>query len=188
MAASLLQHRLSDNVGGVKHILSIPLRALGEERHFALVEMAVPTTGSLVIVFQVQTFGPTHASLRSLTAIMITTSNSSVKRSGTPNQLLGVLLHTIAMSGLSRVRTELFHLLVIPLPAHHPVQSNRQSAGHCDFGDLPSSPHRQVEVLAAPLGHAAYCDLRRFHQQEAQHRTPLFGDVPQPSPVATGFF
>jgi hypothetical protein len=36
--------------------------------------------------------------------IMITTSNSSFsKRSGTPNQLLGVRLHTIAMSGLSRV-------------------------------------------------------------------------------------
>src|SRR5450755_4630640 len=73
----LLIHRLSDNVGGVKHLLSIPIRALGEERHFALVEMAVPTTGSLVIVFQVRIFDPTHASLRSRTAIMITTSNSS---------------------------------------------------------------------------------------------------------------
>jgi hypothetical protein len=31
--------------------------------------MAVPTTCSLVIVFQVRFFGPTHASLRSLTAI-----------------------------------------------------------------------------------------------------------------------
>jgi hypothetical protein len=78
------ENRLSDNVGGVKHILSIPLRALGEERHFALVEMAVPTTGSLVIVFQVQTFGPTHASLRSRTAIMITTSNSSSRGAGRP--------------------------------------------------------------------------------------------------------
>ena len=37
------------------------------------------------------------------TAIMITTSNSSVKRSRTPNQLLGVRLHTIAIFGLSRV-------------------------------------------------------------------------------------
>src|SRR6202521_2658692 len=82
--------------------------------------------------------GPTHASLRSLTAIMITTSNSSVKRSRTPNQLLGVLLHTIAMSRLSRVRTELFHLVVIPSLAHHPVQSNRQSASHGDLGNLPS--------------------------------------------------
>ena len=44
-------------------------------------------------------FGPT--------SIMITTSNSSLKRSGLPNQLLDVLLHTIAMSGLARVRTEL---------------------------------------------------------------------------------
>src|SRR5271170_1679430 len=68
--------------------------------------------------------GPTHASLRSRTAIMITTSNSSVKRSGTPNQLLGVRLHTIAISGLSRVRTELVHLLVIPSLAHHPVQTD----------------------------------------------------------------
>ena len=34
---------------------------------------------------------------------MITTSNSPAKGSGTPNQLLGVLLHTIAISGRSRV-------------------------------------------------------------------------------------
>ena len=73
----LVKNRLSDNAGGVKHILSIPLRALGEERHFALIEMAVPTIGSLVIVCQVRTFGPAHASLRSRTAIMISTSNSS---------------------------------------------------------------------------------------------------------------
>jgi hypothetical protein len=39
---------------------------------------------------------------------MITTSNSSVKRSGLPTQLLGVRLHTIACSELARVRTELF--------------------------------------------------------------------------------
>jgi hypothetical protein len=37
-----------------------------------------------------------------------------------PNQLLGVPLHTIAMSGLSRVRTELCKLLVIPSLAPHP--------------------------------------------------------------------
>ena len=34
---------------------------------------------------------------------MITTSNSSVKRSGTLTQFLDVLLHAIAISGLSRV-------------------------------------------------------------------------------------
>jgi len=32
----LLQNRVSDNVGGVKFILSTPWRALMEERHFAL--------------------------------------------------------------------------------------------------------------------------------------------------------
>src|SRR6266576_7249107 len=53
------------------------------------------------------------------TAIMITTSNSPVKGSGMPNQLLGVQRHTIAISGLSRVRTEL-QLLVIPSLAPHP--------------------------------------------------------------------
>src|SRR5580700_5294109 len=97
---------------------------------------------------------------------MITTSNSSVKRSGIPNQLLGVLQHTIAISGLSRVRTELFPLLVIPSLTPHPVQTNRQLAGHGDLGGFPSSPHHQVEILAAPLGHTAHRHLCRFHQQK----------------------
>src|SRR5690242_21963947 len=111
-----------------------------------------------------------------------------MKRSGAPNQLLGVLLHTMAMSGLSRVRTELFYLLVIALLAHHPVQTNRQSTRHRDLGGFPSSSHHQVEILATPLGHAAYRDLRRFHQQEAQHRTALLGDVPQPPPIPARLF
>ena len=153
----------------------------------SLMVLPFPTVGSLVIVFR-SGLSPTHASLRSQPAIMITTSNSSVKRSGTPNQLLGVLLHTIAISGLSRVRTELAPLLIIPSLAHHPVQTNRQLAGHGDLGGFPSSPHHQVKILAAPLGHTTHCHLRRFHQQETHHRTALFGDVPQPSPVPTGIF
>ena len=52
---------------------------------------------------------------------MITTSNFPVNGSEMPNQLLGVLLHTLAISGLSPVRTELFQLLVIPALAPHPV-------------------------------------------------------------------
>ena len=35
----------------------------------------------------------------------------------------GDLLHTMAVFGLSRVRTELFRLLVIAFLAHHPVQT-----------------------------------------------------------------
>jgi len=76
-----------------------------------------------------------------------------------PNQLLGVLLHTIAMSGLSRVRTELFQLLVIPSLAPHPVHPNRQSAGHGDLGRLSPPSHHQVEELAAPFRIAAHRDL-----------------------------
>src|SRR5271157_663177 len=97
---------------------------------------------------------------------MITTSNSPVKGSGIPNQLLGVLPHTIAISGLSRVRTELFQLLVIPSLAPHPVHPNGESPPHGALGDLSSPSQRQVEVLVAPLRIAANRDLRRFHQQE----------------------
>src|ERR1022692_2976655 len=99
---------------------------------------------------------------------MITTSNSPVKGSGIPNQLLGVLLHTMAISGLSRVRTELAQLLVIPFFPHHPVQTNRELSRHGDLGDLASSPQRHVTVLTPPFGKTPRGHLRRFHQQETQ--------------------
>jgi len=38
----LTLNRLSDNVGGVKHYLSVLLRALRGARHFALVEKQLP--------------------------------------------------------------------------------------------------------------------------------------------------
>ena len=60
-----------------------------------------------------------------------------------PTQLLGVLLHTMAISGLPRVRTELHPLLIIPSLAHHPVQTNCQPTRHGDLGDLPS-PRRII--------------------------------------------
>jgi hypothetical protein len=75
-----------------------------------------------------------------------------VKRSGTPNQFLGVLLHTTAISGLSPVRTEFAPLLMVPSLAHHPVQTNRQSPRHGDLGGFPSSSHHQVEILELCLG------------------------------------
>ena len=82
---------------------------------------------------------------------MITTSNSPAKGSGTPNRYDGDLLHTMGISGLSRVRTELYKLLVVPFLAPHPVQTNRESTRHRNLGDLPSSAHRQVEKLAAAI-------------------------------------
>ena len=138
---------------------SAPFRSRGRFCH--------ANQGSLVIGFRSGTqFDPCVSSVTS--SIMITTSNSPVMGSGMPNQLLGVRHHTIAMYGLSRVRTELFQLLVIPSLAPHPVHPNRQSPRHGDFGDLPPSPHRQVKISVTPFLIAAHCNLRRFHQQEAQ--------------------
>src|SRR5271169_2471371 len=121
---------LSDNAGPCQALLSAVLHALKEERHFALLDGVAFSNRRLARNrFQARTQSdPCISSVA--TAIMITTSDSSVKRSRTPNQFLGVLLHTIAMSGLSHVRTELFPLLVIPVLTPHPIQTNRQLAGH----------------------------------------------------------
>src|SRR5437588_11056067 len=85
-AVKPLSHSLSDNVAGVKHFSRTPQRALGEERHFALVDgFAFSNPGSLVISQVGNSVRPMHLFGRER-PIMITTSNSSVKRSGTPNQ------------------------------------------------------------------------------------------------------
>src|ERR1019366_8212574 len=107
---------------------------------------------------------------------MITTSNSPAKGSGMPNHYVGDLLHTMGISGLSRVRTELSNLLVVPFLAPHPVHTNRQFPRHRHLGDLPSPPHRQVEILTAPFRVAPHRDLRRFHQQESQQRVALLAN------------
>ena len=51
----------------------------------------------------------------------------------------------MAMSGLSRVRTELFELSVIQPLAPHPVQMNRQ------LGVIPAALHQRPELAAANL-------------------------------------
>src|SRR5512135_2264126 len=137
-----------------------------KERHFALVDgLRFPTWARSNR--QGQELGPTQPSLRSPIAIMITCSNSPVLGSGMPNHYIGDLLHTIGISGLSRVRTELFELAVVPALAPHPVQMHRQLPGHRDLGNLPSAAHRQMEELTPPLRLTAHRDLGRFHQQEA---------------------
>jgi hypothetical protein len=73
-----------------------------------------------------------------------------------PTQLHGVLLHTMAISGLPRVRTELNPLLIIPCLAHHPVQRNGQSPSHGHLGDLSSSSSSSESIgcnLFAPPGY-----------------------------------
>ena len=105
-----------------------------------------------------------------------------------PNHYAGDLLHTMAISGLSRARTELFELTVVPALAPHPVQMHCEFACHGYLGDLPSPPHREVKELTSPLHLAAYRDLRRFHQQEAKQRVALLADVSEASPVTAGLF
>ena len=68
-----------------------------------------------------------------------------------PNHYVGDLLPTIGISGLSRVRTELFELAVVPALPPHPVQMHRQLAGHRHLRDLPPAPHGKVKELATPL-------------------------------------
>jgi hypothetical protein len=99
------------------------------------------------------------------------------KGSGMPNHYAGDLVHTMAISGLSRVRTELDPLTVIQSLAPHPIQMHRQLARHGDLRDLSPSAHGQVEKLTAPLRLTADRDLRRFHQQKTKQRVTLFADV-----------
>src|SRR3954447_11907830 len=110
---------------------------------------------------QGQELGPTQPSLRSLTAIKIPFIRTpSPAGSGMPNHYSGDLLHTIAMSGLSRVRTELLLMAVVATLAPHPVQVHRQFPRHHYFRNRPSTPHGQVKELAAPLRLTAHRDLR----------------------------
>ena len=62
-----------------------------------------------------------------------------------PNHYVGDLLHTIGISGLSRVRTELLHLAIVQTLAPHPVQMHRQLSRHRNLGDLTSTPHGEVK-------------------------------------------
>ena len=124
MASQLLKNRLSNNVGGVKHFRAHDSVHSKKSAISLSLKSANPTKARSQSVFRSGTQSdPCISSVT--TSIMITTSNSSMKRSGTPNQLLDVRLHTIAISGLSRVRTELSNLLVVPSLAPHPEQLNR---------------------------------------------------------------
>ena len=105
-----------------------------------------------------------------------------------PNHYAGDLLRTMAISGRSRVRTELDELTVIQPLAPHPVQMHSKFARHGYLCDLSPSAHGQVEELTAPLRLAAYRDLRCFHQQKTKQRVALFADVSKSAAIATGLF
>ena len=52
----------------------------------------------------------------------------------------GDLLHTMGISGRSRVRTELLHFVVVPSTTPHPGQLSCQLADHGHFRDLAPAP------------------------------------------------
>ena len=168
-----VENRPSDNICGVKKILSEGSPSTPKSAISLSLRFAIPTKAPNR--FQVRNaVRPMHL-LRSHPSITITISNSPLKGSGILNQLLDFHLHAIACSGLSRVRTELFQLPVIPPLAHHPLNPNRQSARHRDLGDLPSHSHRQVGILTSPFRVAAHRDLGRFHLSNGarQNAVPL---------------
>ena len=95
----------------------------------------------------------------------------------------------MAISGLSRVRTRTFsaaHSLHCLRIIQNNCTANRRAMA--TFAIFPSAPQHQMKVFAAPLRQAAHCHLRRLHQQEAQDRTALLGDVSQAPAIPTGLF
>src|SRR5258708_20302272 len=114
---------------------------------------------------------------------MITTSNSSVKEERAAQSIARCATAHHRLFGAWPGANRTFSLARNPIPCATSSTNEWPVAGHRNLGDLPAPAHHQVEILAAPFRKAANCDLGRFHHQEAQHRTPLFGDMPQSSPI-----
>ena len=120
----LAKNRVSDNVGAVKHFLSILLRALRRARHFALVEGLCHTNqGSLVIYFR---FGhsvrPMHLFDRNFDHDYYFELPTEGERD--PLSIIRCsTTHHCDLRGLPRANRTLLQLLVIPLLAHHPATS-----------------------------------------------------------------
>ena len=96
-----------------------------------------------------------------------------------PIHVHGVLLHAMSGTELSRVRTELRQLSILPTVPPHPVQPHSESSGHRHLGDVPLPAHRQVRVPPSPVRITTRCRLRCFDQQETQQRAALLGDAAQ---------
>src|SRR5713101_1326912 len=105
-----------------------------------------------------------------------------------PNQVDGALVHAMSGNELSRVRTELYQLRIVPTLAPHPVQPNSEFSGHRHLGNVFLSTHRQVNIPTSPAQITAHRCLRCFAQQIAQQSIALFADVSQPLVAGTGVF
>src|ERR1035438_49027 len=96
-----------------------------------------------------------------------------------PNQVGGDLLHTMDVVGLSRVRTELYNLFVIPFLAPHPEQTDGEFTCHGYLGDSGIPPPRRIGTDVS---------LCRFHQQETQQSVTLLADMSQSLTIGAGVF
>jgi len=83
-----------------------------------------------------------------------------------PIMTVGDLLHTMAISGLSRVRTRAFQLTVVQTLTPHPVPMTASWRAIATFAIFPSAAHGRWKKLAPPLPFTADRDLRRFDQQD----------------------
>ena len=96
--------------------------------------------------------------------------------------------HAMSASELSRVRTELDQLRIIPTIPPHPVQPNREFPGHRRLGNVLMSSHRQVHIATPPVRVTPGRRLRCFSPQVAQQRVALLAEMSQPLPPGTGVF
>ena len=85
-----------------------------------------------------------------------------------PNQVDDALFHAMSGYELSRVRTELDHLRIVPAIAPHPVQPNGKFSGHGYFGNSFFPAHHQVQIPTPPVWVTPCGRLRCLHQQKAQ--------------------
>ena len=91
-------------------------------------------------------------------------------------------------SELSRVRTELDQLRIIPTVSPHPVQPNTELSGHRHLGNAFLSTQCQVYIPTPPVRIRTHRCLRCFSPQVAQQCVALLADVSEPLPASTGVF
>src|SRR5258708_23927813 len=118
---------------------------------------------------------------------MITTSNS-LCRERDANSLGDAMLHAMPGCELSRVRTELDQLRIVPTVSPHPVQPNTELSGHRHLGNAFLSTHRQVYIPTPPVRIRTHRCLRCFSQQVTQQCVALLADMSQPLSAGTGVF
>src|SRR5437879_1128802 len=89
-----------------------------------------------------------------------------------PNQVGGDLLHTMDVSRLSRVRTELQSLWVIESLTPHPVKADGQFACHRNLSDATVATHGQMNEATSPVGVPADSSLAASTSRKRNRELP----------------